>query len=195
MMWLFSLLGLARKAATALFALVVRYPLQFAIIVAVGASVWLWQGKQHALTALETQRVQNEALIVSYTAAQREAAIKALAVKAAQEAKFNDLAKDAQHDHETTQAAVADALGDYIGAHRVRTACALDRASGGPASPGEGGNPGVPAEMPGIAELVEISQRDLQAVNEWATIGLTAHNAAIDKIEAGVAVPQVGFGE
>lgn len=178
MLWLLRLLGIARKAAQALFALVMRYPLQAALIASLCASLWLWQGKREAVKRADAEHAGRVADRAAYTEAQRQAAILARQAREAQERRYAEQAEKADHDHEL---ALADAMGRadrFIAAHRVRTAGAVARPASDPGSAAEGHRP-ESGDGPGAApELVAVTPDDvrictanttrLEAVREWA---------------------------
>jgi hypothetical protein len=105
---------------------------------------------------------------------------------AAMQAKYNTLAKDAQHAYELGAQSADTSLARYVAANRVRSnqVCRSN-----PAAASERSDPGVPADLPPDSSLVAIRELELQALVEWVKVGVAAHNMAVDKINAGVAVP------
>ncbi len=170
------LAGFARKAAQGLWALASRYPLQCALIGLLCLSGWLWTTRGDALDALETQRVQNEALVRSYQDAQREVAIRSLAAKAAAESRYKELSDNADHEADRLRIDLRNAADRYADAHGVRTACTASSASSGTVAAAKD-SIAPDRDGPG-ADAVVLSRDDfdtltgntarLVAVREWA---------------------------
>jgi hypothetical protein len=186
--FLLKLLGIGRwlkQAFSALLGWVMRYPLHAGLIVALCLSGWLWRGRQ----AARQEAAQWEQAFVdqkaAYEKASKEASGLALAQVKAVEARNAALAKDAQHAYELGSQAADTALARYVAANRVRP----NQVCRSPApAPGEGSDPGVPADLPPDTGMVGIREPDLQALVEWTKVGIAAHNGAVDKINAGTAV-------
>jgi hypothetical protein len=96
-----------------------------------------------------------------------------------------NVAKDNQNEYRQNRSAVGNAVRDYANANRVRTEVRCSNAA--PAA--EGKDTPVPVDLPADTGLVAIREPDLQALAEWALIGIQAHNHAVEKIEAGLAEP------
>jgi hypothetical protein len=185
-----ALLG-ARKWLSRAFSAVARFikdnPWRALAIFSLLAFVWAWRGwggeeEDHAVT-----RQAHKAKLEQIEAASQRNLAAALDQVKAVEAKSAELAKDADHAHELALQDARAATAAYISRSRVRPG------QGGscpaPAS-AEGNDPGLPAEVPSDP-LVAIREPDLQALVEWATVGVEAHNHAVGKINAGLAkVPE-----
>lgn len=102
----------------------------------------------------------------------------------AMEAKFTQQAKEAQTAYDQAIANVRPAVVRYIDSHRLHPDSLRCSASG---SPGEAPNPGLPAQVPPDTGMVAIRDDDLQALVEWATVGIAEHNRAVSKIDDGTA--------
>lgn len=121
---LLKLLGVwnwLRKAATALFDLARRYPLQAALIIAVAACGWLWHGKGKALAERDAARAEVAAMVE----ANKVATERAKEARAATEKLSKELA-DATDQH----AADLDAISRRALADRMRAKAPRCNASG-----------------------------------------------------------------
>lgn len=105
------------------------------------------------------------------------------------EALSAQLAKVRNNAHTETRADARTSLAGYSGRMRLDKVCGSN-----PATATEGNNPGVSADLPAHSDLVAISETDLQALVDWLAYGVEAHNNAIDKLNAGRAIPEVEFG-
>ncbi len=138
------------------------------------------------------QRDEARATIVQMEAASKANLATQIAQKQAWEAKSDQLAKEADSAHQEAQNNARALASDYADAHRVRP----EASRIGPARPaGQGNDPGIPVEVPETNELVAITREDLQACTDLGTYAIAAHNNAVDKIEEGLAMPEVGFGK
>lgn len=156
--------------------------LAVALCVSLAANVWLWRG----WSAEQDGRAADKAAWIA--ASQANAAAQAAQVKAL-EAKSQQIAKEADHDYKIAVADARTATDRYADANRctVRQAASVSA----PSSPGQGNDPGVPAQVPADPDLVAVSRTDLQALTEWLALGVQAHNNAVDKIANGTAVPAI----
>ncbi len=184
---LLRLLGIGKwlkEALTALLGLVRRYPLQTALIVALCLAGWQWRGKREALADLAAEKTAHAASIKACQDAS-DANLKAqLAQKAAQEAKYTDLKGKADDALRALDKTAGDLARAYVAANRVRP----ERVRISTADPArEGKDPGVPESLPANAELVGITEGDVQACTAAWTYAVEAHNHAVGKIEAGLA--------
>lgn len=177
-----KLLGVWRwlmEAVSALLSLAGRYPLQAALIASLALSGWLWWGKQEALAERDAARSETAAI---RTASEQA---KALARKQQDEtrAKYAQLAKDAADEHDQA----LDAARDLADAHidRLRAKSGVCRSAAAPSSTGE--NPSKPAELPAATDMVGITPQDLRACSAWVAFGITHQQAAVAKVEAGLA--------
>lgn len=88
-----------------------------------------------------------------------------------------------ENEYRENRSVVRNAVRDYANANRVRSEVPIC-----PAAPAaEGTDTAVPVGMPPDTGLVAIGERDLQALADWALVGIQAHNQAVEKIEAGLA--------
>lgn len=191
---LLKLLGIGRwlkEAATALFRAILAHPKEAAIIALCASSLWLFRGRQAARVEAARWETAFGDQKLTYERASKEAAALALAQVKAVEAKSAQLAKDADHAHELAQRDARDATARFAAAHRVRPnqVCRSDAPA-----PAEGNDPGLPADLP-PDPLVAIREPDLQALVEWATVGIEAHNLSVDKVNAGLAKVPEGWPE
>lgn len=191
-LFLLKLLGIGKwlqEAATALFGLVRRYPLQAALIASLCLSGWLWRGRQAARAdaarweqAFTDQKAayvkaQAEARAKQHAADKRELELKSLLAE-----KADDLSRIST---ERTRIAVAD----YARTHRLRCE-APDGATSGTGSPGVFGDPGQPADGTGAPELVAVTRTDLDALADEAVQGAVRQRYLKALVEAGWAVPR-----
>ncbi len=175
-LFLLGALGWLKRAFSAALALITRYPLQAALLVALLACGWLWHGKGKAIEQRDVQIAGRAADRKAVAAAQVEAARLALAAKAATEARYRTIAKEADHAY---QAELADARSDaerYIAANRVRpeTAGRSPRQAAGPA---EDRAAVVPVGLP--ATSVMVSANDVRACTDATTYALSARAWAL----------------
>ena len=175
MIWWLSTLGWLRKAATALFDLARRYPLQAALILAVAACGWLWHGKGKALAERDAARAEVSAMIE----AGKQATALALKERAAMQAAFAKLKKEADNGHSTALADADRRTADFI---RLRRQNGSFAAKADPAS--EGASAGLPESAPTETVLVEAS--DVRACSAASVYADEAHKWARGLIEAGV---------
>lgn len=96
-----------------------------------------------------------------------------------------ETAKDNQNEYRQNRSAVGNAVRNFSNANRVRSEVRCSN----PAAPAEGKDTPVPVDLPADTGLVAIREPDLQALAEWALIGIQAHNYSVEKIEAGIAEP------
>lgn len=198
---LLKLLGIGkwlREAATALFGWIGRYPWQAAVIALCALSAWLWHGnnvRDRKIAALEVKNKAQADMFNRASAANlaaQQAQVKAL------EAKYTEQAKEAQQAYDKAIATARPAVVRYIDGHRLHKNGLCRREAN---SPGEGTNPGIPPEVPSDPGMVAIRSDDLQALAEWATVGIAEHNRAVTKLEDGTAevvkagVPEPAFGQ
>ena len=175
MIWLLSTLGWLRKAATALFDLARRYPLAAALIASLCLSGWLWHGKGKALAERDAARAQISAMIE----ASKQATELALKERAANQAAFAKLKKEADNGHSTALADADRRTADFIRLRRQSGSCA---AKADPAS--EGASAGVPEIA--SAETVLVDASDVRACSAASVYADEAHKWARGLIEAGV---------
>lgn len=178
-------------AFSALLGWIGRYPWQAACLALLLASAWLWRGWNGERAGRLADNLAADAAMKSVMDASEANAAAAQAQVKAVEAKSAELAKDADHAHELALQNARTATDRFIAANRVRPG------QGGscPApAPAEGNDPGVPPEVPSDP-LVFVREPDLQALVEWATVGVEAHNHAVDKINAGLAKVPEGWPE
>lgn len=175
-LWLLTGMTGLRKAAGALWRLIVRYPWQVAVVALLCISAWLWTGWNGALADLNACTTGREADRKAYADAQKEAAAKALAAKAAAERRYLSLAEKADDDLEQARADAMDAAERYIAAHRVRPESA-GGSPGGPAAAPESGVAGIPAGMPPDG-FVAVSDADVRACSAATAYAVMAHNWA-----------------
>ena len=170
-----------RGAATALLGVAGRYPWQSALIVALLACGWLWHGKGKAIGQRDAALAKVEQIIQ----ASAKARAAQLAVNKAAEDKSRQIAKDSDYAHAIELADARTAADRYIAANRVRPNGAYRHR---PASaPAQGDNPGGPDGLP-AAGFVVVSDSDVQACTVATSYAVAAHNQAMDKIAAGLAV-------
>lgn len=188
MIWLrlLGVFGWLKNAALSAFSLARRYPLQAALLCAVLALFWQYRAIQHVRADRDAARHEIAALIEASNA-NRLAAERQVKER---QAALDKLTKDATNEHEQAQIAASDAVRAYAASHRLRQDCGISA----PATVAEGNDTGVPAEMSAHPRLVGISETDLQALVDWLAIGVSAHNQAVDKVNAGVALPDPAFG-
>lgn len=167
-------------------ALFKRYRWLIAVVPLALALAWQsWQAHRWHKAADKAR-----AAIVALQAASDANKAAAIAQVKAVEAKSAQIAKEADHAHETTLADARAATARYAAAHRVRA----DQVCSGPtAIAAERDNPGERPEMPADPSMVAVSETDLQALVDWLAYGVAEHNRSVDKIKAGLAVPEVGF--
>lgn len=110
-------------------------------------------------------------------AASAEAADRALAARNAAQARYSELARNADHEIEQTQRRADMALRDYARRNRVWPEAASGASSGPVAAPGDSGS-GVLAELPPSAELV-VSFADLQICTDNTVYAIAAHDWAM----------------
>lgn len=175
-LWLLSALGWLRKAATALFDLARRYPLATGLILALAACGWLWHGKGKALAERDAARAQISAMIE----ASKQATALALKERAANQAAFAKLKKEADNGHSTALADADRRTADFIRLRRQSGSCA---AKADPAS--EGPSAGVPESAP--AETVLVDASDVRACSAASVYADEAHKWAASLIAAGMA--------
>lgn len=191
-MILLRLLGILkwlREGLTSLLGLVRRYPLHAALIASLCLAGWLWLGKTAAEGERDAEIAGRKADWVLYEQASAANRAAQIAQVKAIEAEYERQAKDAQHAYDIALQGARTATDRYIAANRVRAGGCVSPAS----APGEGSNPGIPAELPADSGMVAIRETDLQALVEWLAIGVSEHNRAVDKINAGLAEVEPAF--
>lgn len=174
MLWLLDALGWLRKAATALFDLARRYPLAAALIASLCLSGWLWHGKGKALAERDAARAEIAAMVE----ANKVATERAKEARAANQAAFAKLKKEADNGHSTALADADRRTAEFIRLRRQSGSCA---AKADPAS--EGPSTGVPEIAPAETVLVEAS--DVRACSAASVYADEAHKWARGLIEAG----------
>ena len=169
MIWLLGIGKWLREAATALFSLISRYPLQCAVIVLLCASLWLWRGKSHAENELTST-------IAAYTAAQIEAEQLAIAARDKQEQQYKDKAHAADLKYTETLADAGDAAARFISSHRLRPQgqCAASKAT----TPAESGG-AESAVGSGEGAFVAVADSDIHICTENTLRLKAAHDWAI----------------
>jgi hypothetical protein len=163
--------------------LVGQYPWQAALIASLCLSGWLWRGRQEArVNAAKWETAYGDQRL-AYEKASQDAHDLAVAQVKAVEARSEQKAKEADHAHEIALRVARSATDRFVAANRVRP----DQVGSCPApSASEGNGPGLPPEVPSDP-IVAVREPDLQALVEWATVGVEAHNHAVDRINAGTA--------
>lgn len=164
-----------REAAGSVFSAAIRYPWQAALMVALCLSGWLWHGKGKALAQRDAARAEVSAMIE----ASKQATALALKERAANQAAFAKLKKEADNGHSTALADADRRTADFIRLRRQSGSCA---AKANPAS--EGASAGVPESAPAETVLVEAS--DVRACSAASVYADEAHKWARGLIEAGV---------
>lgn len=175
MLWLLDTLGWLKKAAYAALCAFKRYPMQSALIASLCLSGWLWHGKGKALAERDAARAEVSAMIE----ASKQATALALKERAANQAAFAKLKKEADNGHSTALADADRRTADFIRLRRQSGSCA---AKADPAS--EGASAGVPESAPAETVLVEAS--DVRACSTASIYADEAHKWARGLIEAGV---------
>ena len=178
---LFGIWGRLKSAFSALLGVVGRYPWQSALIVALLALAWTWHGKSRAIGQRDAALAKVEQII--HASDQARAA--QIAVNKAAEDKSRQIAKDSDYAHAIELADARTAADRYIAANRVRPNGAYR--PGPTSAPAQGDNPGVPDGLP-AAGFVVVSDSDVQACTVATSYAVAAHNQAMDKIAAGLAV-------
>ena len=164
-----------KSALSALLRAVSCYPWQTACIALLAASLWFWHGKGQAIHQRDAARAETKALEVRYTAAQAEAAAKALKARADAENHYKEIADDADTKAAAAYADGRSAAQRYIDTHRVR-ACPAPGASSGTAAAAQGDS-AQGADRSGDSAVV-VAEDDvnictsnslrLQAAHDWA---------------------------
>lgn len=193
MIWLklLGVIGWLKKAMGALLGLVRSYPLQAALIASLCLSGWLWHGRQVQHRGWEAEKAGRAADRAAYEKASADNLAAQIAQVKALEAQSQKIAKEADNAYRIELADARRATDAYAVANRVRPE--NGHGSSAPGRPGEGNNPGVPDGLPAAPDMVAIRESDLQACTQAFVYALSAHNNAMDKIDAGVAVPPEGW--
>lgn len=168
-MWLLTALGVLKRAAQSLFALVTRYPMQAALIVALVAAGWFWHGKGVALKERDAALTQNAQIL----AASKEAERLAVAAREATETRYRNLANAIDKEHASKLADAGTRTDAYIRLHQVR-GCSPGKAI----ASAQGNNPGIPSEVP-AGSLVALTDSDVQACAGAVTYAMDARNWAL----------------
>lgn len=168
----------ARSALAALWSIIGRYPLQAALIASLCACAWLWRGKEAAQDRADTYAAQILTEREACADAQRNAAIRAKAAIAAQEARYKEQADHADVQYTQALGNARSALDRYIATNRVRPQ-AIGRASGGTIASAEsggaesadrsGGTTDLVAVTPGDLRICTVNTERLVAARAWAT--------------------------
>ena len=181
-------LGWARAALQAAFALVLRYPMQAALIASVALAGWQTWQLATCKQSLQVARAEHAATVARYTEAQRNAAIKARAAREATEARYATHAKETDLAHETELERALAAARRYAATNRVR-AEAVGSASIGATASATGDSAGS-ADGPGQeavvvtgsdVEICTINTVRLESVRAWA-LGLNAPSGGAQSI-------------
>jgi len=183
--------GWLKNAATAVFRAAISYPWQAGCIALALALIWAWTGWTAEKNGREADALAHAEQIAQIELASDENLKAAIEQVNRIEAESAQRAKDADNAHRIELADARAAADRYISANRVRW---QDIRGGNPAPAPERDNPGIPDGLPARTDMVAISEQDLQACTESYTYALSAHNNAMDKIEAGVAIPDPEFG-
>lgn len=171
-MWLLTAWGGVKR----LFGIILRYPCQMALIVAVCASVWLWMGKRDALADLGKERAAHIATKANYTNAQIKAAELNAAKVALIERQYDAIAERTESEYEKRLTDNRAALRGWMRTKAVK---------GNSQSAGTSG----PAEMPGEAvpstkeAIVSVSDLEIAADNYSQLISLIEWAKAVGKVE------------
>lgn len=163
-------LGGLLKRLLGLFRWLVEHPLHAALIVAVVASLWLWRGKQHALAERDLAREEIAALINASKA--NAAALEKQ--RKDEQARYDNLARTADHDHAQALAAADSLTAAYIRSHRMRAV-----EGGVSAAPAitQGDGAGVSAVAP--ASAIVVSESDINACSASYAYALSAYEWAL----------------
>lgn len=170
-----SALGWLRKAARATLDLARRYPLAAGLVIALAACGWLWHGKGKALAERDAALAE----VATMIEASKQATALALKERAANQAAFAKLKKEADNGHSTALADADRRTADFIRLRANRGSCT---AKADPAS--EGPSAGVPESAP--AETVLVDASDVRACSAASIYADEAHKWARGLIEAGV---------
>ena len=176
MLWALGALGWLRKAFNAALALATRYPLQAALVASLALSGWLWHGRQAArVTAAKWEIAYNKALQASDAnhAAQ-------IAQVAADQAKFDQTAKDNANVETQIRTVYVDRGGAY--ADRMR----FDKTCVRPADPASEGNLAALDNGPGPDSVV-LSRADFDTLTGNTARLVAVHQWGADLIAAGLA--------
>lgn len=180
MTWLLGIGGLLKQALSALLDFARRNPWQFAVLLLLGLSAWLWWGKQS-----ETRRA--DAWHHAWQA-QKNASDAAAAAQKALNAKiqntYQEQADDAQERYDAISDRGRDAVRDYIASHRVRPS--RGASCGSDTAPAASGAP-VPANTSPAPVMVAVSQRDVETCQADYSYARAAYEWADSLLKAGVA--------
>lgn len=171
MIWLLNALGWAKTGLTVLVDLARRYPCQVALVVALAACAWLWNGKQKAearIDAMEAAAKQSEAM--------HRAAIKA------QQDKFDKIKKETDDGYKAALADAGDRTNQFIAANRLRGKSCAPQA----AAPGQGEGAGSPEKPTAEAELVAVTEADVKVCGSLYAYSLASYEWAQGLIREGV---------
>jgi hypothetical protein len=162
MTWLYLFGGWLRKAATALFGLIARWPWQTALIASLCLSLWFLHGRQDARHEL-----------AEVIAAQKAAAGAQKRVNDAAQAHYERKANEADTRHDALVADVRTDTDRFIANRRVRP---QDRTCQAPASPSSD-DPGVHDEV-SANPVVAVSEPDVRACADAAAYAVSAYQWA-----------------
>lgn len=176
---LFSLLGWAKKALTALLDLARRYPREAAIIALLIALAWTWHGN----TKRDRVIAKWETAAKAWQSASDANKAAAIAQVKATEAKFTKAAKESDNAHDKELAQAMSAADRYAITHRVRA----ERGSVSTASAASEGQDSGVHEVPAAAtELVAISTDDLKICTANSVYAKSAYDWTQRLIAEGV---------
>lgn len=127
---------------------------------------------------------QRAVALAAVPVAQAKAKAAQIALNAHIAAQYQAQAEKTDANYKLALAQASTAADRYIAAHRMRVA--YPGATGGANPAAQAGNAGLPAAMP--SDGVILSAGDVQGCSAATAFGVTAHNWAVDQVEAGLAV-------
>jgi hypothetical protein len=182
----------AIEALSALFRFARDNPWRMVAIVAVMACGWLWQARN-----AERAKVSDiTAVLISERLATEAAQVQAKAKQAALDNRtaetFRSISERIEYAAREYEGAFVSAADRYANANRVRRQGA-GGASCGPAAPGVHPDPAAPFDGQADAELVAVTRPDFDALTGQAMQNAERGGFLTALVDAGLAVPDVGF--
>lgn len=169
--FLYTAIGWAKTALTALLALARRYPREVAIVALLCLSAWLWHGKSKA-------QEQTRAIAAAAERAEKDL----LAAIKRQQDNYNQLAKETDDAHRKALADAGDRTDRFIAARRVRPETCR---AASPAPAGQGEVAGTPEVAPAEAVLVDVS--DVRACSAASVYAQSSYEWAQKLLRDGLA--------
>jgi len=182
----------AIEALSALFRTACRYPWQATFVAALCLAGWQTWGKQTAIKERDAQIAGRASDKLAYEAAQVQAKAKQAALDNRTAETFRSISQRIEYAAREYEGAFVSAADRYANANRVRRQGA-GGASCGSAAPGVHPDPAAPFGGEEDANMVAVTRPDFDALTGQAMQNAERGGFLTALVDAGLAVPDVGF--